>query len=163
MQKLFATNLQTSPTSANLSVNFQGISQIPDLNTIQNLFSTNSGNLGATSQPIQPIINPSIPNAANYQTGNANNFYSVGNLYATNQGISLAQMQSSQVAQPNVNQNSSPSFNTIQNFFATTNNSVPQNLSNFNLNQPNSNIENINLNDFNTMQNLFKTNGVNLA
>lgn len=163
MQKIFATNAQTPPPFANLNVNSQGINQIPDFNTMQNLFGTNSGNLGATSQPIQPIINPSISNPAKYQTGNANNFYSVGNLYATNQGIPLSQMQSSQVAQPDVNQNSSPSFNTMQNFFATTNNAVPQNLSNFNLNQPNSNIENINLNDFNTMQNLFKTNGVNLA
>lgn len=188
MQQLFATNAQNplmfpnpSLTTNQNSGTTTVLSPLNDFNTMQNMFATNSANLVMPSpQQLQSVTNPSVPNAASYQTGNANNFYSVGNLFATNQqGMTLAQMQSVQASQaqvnlgtttPNVNFNTMQStanpnlnanFNTMQNLFATSN-QVPQNLSNISFTQPITNIENINLNDFNTMQNLFKTNGAGL-
>lgn len=187
MQQLFATNAQnplmfpnpslaTNQNSGTTTV----LSPLNDFNTMQNMFATNSANLVMPSPQQLQSLNPSIPNAASYQTGNANNLYSVGNLFATNQpGMTLAQMQSVQASQaqvnlstinPNVNFNTmqnttnpnlNPNFNTMQNLFATSNQG-PQNSSNISLAQPITNIENINLNDFNTMQNLFKTSGAGL-
>lgn len=137
MQMLFATGLQGSglpsapQTLAQANTIPSGMALPTDFNTMQNLFATN--NLGGFPSPVQPVQ----PNATAMNT----NFYSVGNLYATG---NLSQP----LEQPSNNLN-----------FATGSNLGVQNVSLASSQVPSTGIQNVNIQDFNTMQNLFKTGG----
>lgn len=141
MQKMMASN---PPTNVGLNLG-------SDFNTMQNLFATGqnpqlSGQL--------PYGNPQLPQA--------NNFYSVQNLYATgnqNQGITLGQPT---YQAPTSNPSSLDNFNTMQNLFATNNQvKAPQAFGT--VNQPALNLDSVNIQDYNTMQNLFKTGSVSFV
>ena len=98
MQKMMASN-----PPANLGLNLGS-----DFNTMQNLFATGQN----------PQISGQLP-YGNPQLPQANNFYSVQNLYATgsqNQGITLSQPN---YQAPTSNPSSLDNFNTMQNLFAT--------------------------------------------
>ena len=121
---------------------------------MQNLFAT-----GMPTQFPNPITlqqPPSqTPQQTNPQLPTSGDFYTIGNLFATGQGINLPPPTTTTPPK-------TADFNTMQNLFATS--GLPsQNLNGFNQpvnntnNNTNTNIQNVKLEDFNTMQNLFKT------
>jgi hypothetical protein len=155
MQNFFATQNQTGNPSLNFnnpntSINpNSNISPATDFNTMQQMFATIAQNNNT-----QNIVPPS-----NYQAGDASNFYSMYNLFATsnNQGVTLSTpQQAPSLVNNTAPQTSANNFPTIHNLFATSSHMPTSQMGNTNLG-------NINNQDFSTMQNLFKTSGTAIA